>query len=345
MPDPSMAKVLVWMPAYNEGRHIGAAIKSVRDQTFTDWHLLISDNFCTDNTLAEVVYHAADNPRIELMTPTTHLAGIPHMNFCWQRIGMGDHRYSIMLGAHDVWDTTCLERLVARMESPPLTGERSRAIVYPEVYQMNETGQITGLYLNYDQWAHPNMPTLPLRVVVSVDSPQVFGLWSEEIRRQVPIRHECSGWDHLIVMHAAMLGQVLYEPSAKLIMRSPVPGGSLEKYGQKHLSKEILAAGPRDFYDQLEWCQHVTALASEHLQEVNRGVMSALNFNAIAQAYLVLRGYNLMTVPGAYEQFANDPQVQQYLALSCQMANMLSQMISESQNQVLQLPPETPPAV
>lgn len=338
-----MAKVQVWMPAYNEGQHIGAAIDSVLAQTFTDWKLLISENFCTDSTVEEIVKH--QEHRIELTTPTTHLAGIPHMNFCWQRLNAGDHKYSIMLGAHDQWDPGCLERLVARMESGQLHGERPRAIAYPEVYQMNDAGQICGLYLNYDQWSHPHMPTLPIRVITSVDSPQVFGLWNEEIRRQIPIRHECSGWDHLIVMHAAMLGQIFYEPSARLIMRSPAPDSSLEKYGQKHLSKEMLAAGTRDFMDQLEWCKHVTDLASEHIQEVNRGVMSALNFNAISQAYLVLRGYNLMTVPGAYEQFATDPQVQQYLALSCQLANMLGGMVESSQNQVLQLPPEAPPAV
>jgi hypothetical protein len=338
-----MAKVLIWMPAYNEGAHIGAAIESVLAQTFTDWQLIISENFCTDNTLEEILKR--QDPRIELMTPPTHLAGIPHMNFCWQRLSAGGHKYSIMLGAHDTWDKNCLERLVARMESAPIHGERPRAIAYPEVYQMNEAGQICGLYLNYDQWSHPNMPTLPVRVITSVDSPQVYGLWNEETRRQVPIRHECSGWDHLIVMHAAMLGQVLYESSAKLIMRAPPADSSLEKYGQKHLSKEILAAGPRDFYNQLEWCKHVADIASEHIQEVNRGVMSALNFNSVMQAYLVLRGYNLMTVPGAYEQFASDPQVQQYLALSCQLANLAVGMIDVSQNQVLQLPLEAPAPV
>jgi hypothetical protein len=338
-----MAKVLVWMPAYNEGAHIGAAIDSVLAQTFTDWKLLVSENFCTDNTIDEILKR--QDLRIQIATPAKHLAGIPHMNFCWRSLSAGGHKYSIMLGAHDTWEKHCLERLVARMEVPALHGERPRAIAYPEVYQMNAEGAICGLYLNYDQWSHPNMPTLPIRVITSVDSPQVFGLWNEEVRRQIPIRHECSGWDHLIVMHAAMLGQVLYESSAKLIMRAPPPDSSLEKYGKKHLSPEMLAAGTRDFMDQLEWLRHVSDMASEHIQEVNRGVMSALNFNAIAQAYLVLRGYNLMTVPGAYELFANDPQVQQYLSLSVQMANLLIEMIASSQNQVVQLPPEAPTGV
>ncbi len=339
-----MAKVLVWMPAYNEGKHIGAAIDSVKAQTFEDWNLIISDNQCSDDTVQKVVEHGQDR-RINLQSPSTHLAGIEHMNFCWQRLDNGQHQYSIMLGAHDTWDSRCLERLVARMESDKLHGERPRAIVYPEVYQMNDMGTICGLYLNYDQWSHPNMPTLPVRVITSVDSPQVFGLWNEEIRRQVPIRHECSGWDHLIVMHAAVLGQVLYEPSAKLIMRAPPADSSLEKYGAKHLSKVTLASGTRDFYDQLEWCRHVVGLASEHIQDVNRGVMSALNFNAIMQAYIVLRGYNLMTVPGAYEKFASDPAVAQYMSMSIQLANMLSGLIDASQNEVPQLPPDAPPAV
>lgn len=333
-----MAKVLIWMPCYQEGKHIGQAIDTVLAQTFTDYTLLISDNHCTDNSVEEIVKR--QDHRIQLITPPQHLPGIEHMNFLWQRANTGDHQYSIMLGAHDAWDPHCLERLVARMEAPPLHGERPRAIVYPETYQMDDTGKINGMYLNFDQWSHPNMPTLPVRVITSVDSPQCFGLWNEEIRRQVPIRHECSGWDHLIVMHAAMLGQVFYEPAAKLIMRAPPPDGSLEKYGAKHLSKEILAAGTRDFFSQLEWCRHVVGLANEHIPEVNRDLMSALNFNSIAQAYLVLRGYNLMTVPGAYESFAGNPEVAQYFSASVQLANMLAALIDSSQNQVLQIPPE-----
>ncbi len=323
------------MPCYNEGRFIGTAIDSVLAQTFTDFTLLISENHCTDNTVEEIVKR--QDPRIKLMTPPQHLAGVPHMNFCWQRLDVGEHQYSIMLGAHDAWDPNCLERLVARMEAPPITGERPRAIVYPETYQMNQDGQICGFYLNYDQWSHSSLPTMPLRVITSVDSPQVFGLWNEEIRRQIPIRHECSGWDHLIVMHAAVLGQVFYEPSAKLIMRSPEPGGSLEKYGAKHLSKEILGAGTRDFFNQLEWVRYVVGLASEHIPEMNRDLLTAINFNATAQAYLVLRGYNLMTVPGAYEAFASSPEIAQYFSASVQLANMLAAMIDQSQNQVLQV--------
>ena len=338
-----MAKVLVWMPVFNEEKHIGAAIDSVLAQTFTDYELLISDNHCTDGTLDEIVKR--QDPRLQLMTPPVHLAGIPHMNFCWQRLSSTEQQYSIMLGAHDTWDRNCLERLVARMEAGQLQGERPRAIVYPETYQMNDVGAICGLYLNFDQWAHSSMPLMALRAIVGVDSPQCFGLWNEEVRRQIPMRHECSGWDHLIVMHAALLGQILYEPSAKLIMRAPPADSNLEKYGQKHLSPEILAAGTRDFFDQLEWCRHVTGMASEHIPEINRGIMASLNFNAIAQAYLVLRGYNLMTVPGAYEKFASDPEVQQYFAMSVQLAQSLSKMIDESQNQVLQLPLETPPGV
>ena len=338
-----MAKVLVWMPCYNEAAYIGAAIDSVLAQTFADFELLVSDNHCTDSSIEEIVKR--QDRRIQLMTPTEHLAGIAHMNFCWQRLNTGEHKYSIMLGAHDTWDSNLLERLVARMEAGQMQGERPRALVYPETYQMNEAGQICGVYLNYDQWSHSSAALMPLRIIVGVDSPQCFGLWNEEIRRELPIRHECSGWDHLIVMHAGVLGQILYEPSAKLIMRAPPADSTLEKYGQKHLSKETLAAGTRDFFNQMEWCAHVVGLANESIQEINRGVMGAFNFNAIMQAYLVLRGYNLMTVPGAYEKFASDPEAQQYISMSVQLAQAMSGMIAKSQNQVLQLPPEAPPAV
>jgi glycosyltransferase involved in cell wall biosynthesis len=59
-------KITVLMPAYNAGKYIAEAIRSVLDQSFADFELLIVDDGSSDNTL-EIILGFAD-PRIRLLT-------------------------------------------------------------------------------------------------------------------------------------------------------------------------------------------------------------------------------------------------------------------------------------
>ena len=45
-----MPKVSIIMPVYNSEKHIEEAIKSVLNQTYTDWELIIVDDASTDRS-------------------------------------------------------------------------------------------------------------------------------------------------------------------------------------------------------------------------------------------------------------------------------------------------------
>lgn len=55
------------MPAYNVGKYIGDAIESILNQSFTDWELIIVDDFSTDNTVDIVNKYILKNPQIKLI--------------------------------------------------------------------------------------------------------------------------------------------------------------------------------------------------------------------------------------------------------------------------------------
>jgi glycosyltransferase involved in cell wall biosynthesis len=59
-------KVTVLMPAYNAGKYIGEAIRSVLEQSFTDFELLIVNDGSTDDTLN--VIHSFNDERIVVIS-------------------------------------------------------------------------------------------------------------------------------------------------------------------------------------------------------------------------------------------------------------------------------------
>lgn len=66
-PATSRPRVSVITPAYNAAPFLAEAIESVRNQTVTDWELLVVDDGSTDETVAIVERYAARDGRIRLL--------------------------------------------------------------------------------------------------------------------------------------------------------------------------------------------------------------------------------------------------------------------------------------
>jgi glycosyltransferase involved in cell wall biosynthesis len=65
------------MPAYNAGRYVEEAIRSVLEQSFADFELVVVDDGSADDTRAIVDRLAAQDPRIRLFSrPNTGLVGV-----------------------------------------------------------------------------------------------------------------------------------------------------------------------------------------------------------------------------------------------------------------------------
>ena len=73
------ALVTVLMPVFNACDYVDAAINSVINQNFEDWHLLIINDGSTDNT-AEVLEQFKDHPQITIQTNPKNLKLIATLN-------------------------------------------------------------------------------------------------------------------------------------------------------------------------------------------------------------------------------------------------------------------------
>ena len=306
------------MTNYNNAKHLTKCFESVLSQTFKDFDLLVFDNNSTDAAPDIIAAYAALDSRVKTQYLPEGFAGIEVAASAWQYLNYQKYEYSITIGGHDVWNTTeHLQRLVESMEVNRAARKADNngqiALVYSDTWQLNEAGDICGRYSDIKQTLSIPRPFIPQYVVSGVNSPEFFGLWNEEHRKKVPIRHMCAGFDHLVVMNVALYGGIIFEPRVQLMMRAPLPDDHLGKYGQRHLPAATLAAGPKDFVDQLEWCLHCVELATEHLTEPERESYRVCLSSSMVATYLMLRGTNLWAVPGAMEAFNRDPRLQEMM--------------------------------
>jgi len=99
--------VSVCMPVYRSERYIGAAIRSVLEQTFTDWELIVVDDCSPDRTFD--IVRSFDDSRMRVSRNARNLG--PEGN--WNRVlAQATGRYIKLLPGDDTLYPSCLERQV-----------------------------------------------------------------------------------------------------------------------------------------------------------------------------------------------------------------------------------------
>lgn len=96
----SRGLVSIITPTYNCGSFIEATIKSVKDQTYENWELLIVDDCSIDNTSEVVERYSKDDNRIKYYCLSTNSGAAEARNF-GLRLAKG--RWIAFLDSDDLW--------------------------------------------------------------------------------------------------------------------------------------------------------------------------------------------------------------------------------------------------
>lgn len=101
--------VSVVVPAYNVGQYITECIKSVQNQTYPNWELIIVDDGSKDDTCEIVHRLAALDSRIRLhQQPNAGVSAARNKG-----LSLSKGRYVIFLDGDDYWVKECLHELVS----------------------------------------------------------------------------------------------------------------------------------------------------------------------------------------------------------------------------------------
>lgn len=101
------SKVSIITPCYNSAKYIGEMIKSIINQTYTNWELLITDDCSSDNSRDIINAYAEKDPRIKLFKLDKNSgAGVARNN----SIKAAKGRYIAFCDSDDRWHPKKLEK-------------------------------------------------------------------------------------------------------------------------------------------------------------------------------------------------------------------------------------------
>lgn len=179
--------VSIIMPCFNSEDTIKRAIDSVRNQTYENWELLITDDLSTDNSIEVIRVEASGDSRIKLFCLAENGgAGVARNN----SIGQARGRYIAFLDADDYWVADKLERQVGFMR------ENRIALTY-SAYQKVKLGEPAGIVtppsqVTYQQLVYSNVigcltaiydaSVLGKRFMPLIRKRQDMGLWLDILR-------------------------------------------------------------------------------------------------------------------------------------------------------------------
>ena len=125
--------VIIAVPAYNEERYIRDTLASLRDQTFANFRVVISDNASTDCTGDICRDFCSADERFVYVRQEINLGATG--NFQWL-LDNTSSPFFMWLGAHDLLALNFLEQAVANLDASP-----HAALCFSDVRLIDETGR------------------------------------------------------------------------------------------------------------------------------------------------------------------------------------------------------------
>jgi len=105
--------VSIVVPVYNAARFLEKTIASVQNQTYTNWELILVDDYSTDNSFEIIQKYLKNDKRIKLFMNSVNSHAAVTRN---KGIDESKGRYIAFLDADDLWAPTKLEKQVRFMQ-------------------------------------------------------------------------------------------------------------------------------------------------------------------------------------------------------------------------------------
>lgn len=216
---PATPLVTIGIPVHNGGHYLPATLAALRDQTLSDFELIISDNGSTDGTPDVGRAAAAADPRIRYVRHETNQGAAWNYNHL---VSLARSRYFKWNGHDDICLPDYLARCVGALEDNP-----EAVLCYPRTMLIDATGVEIGPYedgLNIDA-TDPGQRVRQYLLRISMAN-AVFGVHRLEVLRRSHLIGAYNSSDQVLLYELALRGQFMEIP-ARLFLRRVHDASSL----------------------------------------------------------------------------------------------------------------------
>lgn len=159
-----MAKLFIGMPVYNGERFISLAIESLRNQTFTDWKLLISDNGSEDGTRAICEKYCSTDDRITYYRQKENVGAPANFKFLLDR---ADSPFFMWAAADDVRNADFISACMGLLEKSGTPG-----FAFCNIVNIDSFGRTIRAYQDFRRFTGDNQRD---NIAAFVSEPEIMG--------------------------------------------------------------------------------------------------------------------------------------------------------------------------
>lgn len=133
---PVVGLVSVITPVYNSAPYLKDCIQSVMAQTYTNWELLLVDDFSTDSSVDLIKSMARDETRIRFFCNTENQGAAYSRNLATRE---SNGEFIAFLDSDDVWEPNKLQIQIQQMQS------QDNWVCYSNYIRVDERGEEVGI--------------------------------------------------------------------------------------------------------------------------------------------------------------------------------------------------------
>ena len=213
--------VSIIMPAYNCADYIAESIKSVQNQSYRNWELIVADDNSTDGTVDTVRSVAADDNRIHLLETDINLGPAAARN---RAINAAQGDYIAFLDSDDIWFPDKLSRQISFME------QTGYDFTYTAYEKINERSEKMGIVVsapksvNYSSMLYRGDPIGNLTVVY--DATKLGKFYVPDIKKRndfalwLKMMHDCKrayGLNEVLASYRVRAGSISSTRKSELL--------------------------------------------------------------------------------------------------------------------------------
>ena len=204
--------VSVGLFVYNGERFIEEALRSILNQTLTDFELIISDNASTDRTGEIAEAYAKSDDRIRYYRSEKNKGA----GWNAQRVyELATGKYFKWAAVDDLLEPDLLQRCVDILES-----DRGCVVAYASTKEIDENGTFIKNYVTPTR-ADSNDPVSRFREMLLIPSwsYQIYGVMRMSALHQIPPQGIYVSGDHVLLVRMSLLGKFHEVPEHLFISR------------------------------------------------------------------------------------------------------------------------------